>query len=285
MFRYHKQLRSFHAVAKEGGFTAAAAYLNVGQPTVSQQVRDLEERFAVELFYRRGKAVGLTLEGEQLFAVTRSMFGHEEEAIKLLHHLHDHKSGLLRIGAVSPPIAIEFLSNVKQTFPDLMTDLSLSNESDTLADLLDFRTDIGILARVVRDERLYFAPYQSHRIVAIAHRSHRLAKRTNISLRELAGQRLILRERASETRQIVERAASQQGIMFKPVLEIDSREAIFHAVRAGMGVGFVTEIEYIDLRDLRAIPIERGSLRIDYFIACLASRRDRPIISRIFQPT
>jgi DNA-binding transcriptional LysR family regulator len=60
MFKYNKQLRSFHAVAREGGFTAAAEYLNIGQPTVTEQVGDLEERFGVELFFRRGRAVELT---------------------------------------------------------------------------------------------------------------------------------------------------------------------------------------------------------------------------------
>ena len=57
---YHKWLRSFHAVAREGGFTAASKVLNIGQPTITEQVKSLERQFRVELFHRRGRTVTLT---------------------------------------------------------------------------------------------------------------------------------------------------------------------------------------------------------------------------------
>ena len=57
----YTQLRSFHAVAGTGGFTAASKVLHVGQPTITGQVRALEEFYGVELFHRRGRRVELTL--------------------------------------------------------------------------------------------------------------------------------------------------------------------------------------------------------------------------------
>ena len=77
---YEKWLQAFHAVARAGGFTAAARRLNVGQPTVSTHVRSLEDRFGVELFHRRGRVVRLTDTGRVLLTITQGMFGHEEEA-------------------------------------------------------------------------------------------------------------------------------------------------------------------------------------------------------------
>ena len=61
------QLRSFHAVARAGGFTGGAKLLHISQPTVTTQVRFLEETYGIELFYRRGHKVTLTPLGEQLF--------------------------------------------------------------------------------------------------------------------------------------------------------------------------------------------------------------------------
>ena len=61
------QLRSFHAVAQAGGFTGGARLLHISQPTVTTQVRFLEETYGIELFYRRGRTVRLTPLGEQLF--------------------------------------------------------------------------------------------------------------------------------------------------------------------------------------------------------------------------
>ncbi len=67
---YHNWLRSFHAVAREGGFTAASKVLNIGQPTVTEQVKSLELTFGVELFLRRGRTVTLTETGRQLLGFT-----------------------------------------------------------------------------------------------------------------------------------------------------------------------------------------------------------------------
>ena len=65
------QLRSFHAVARAGGFTGGARLLHISQPTVTTQVRFLEETYGIELFYRRGHKVTLTPLGEQLFEMAQ----------------------------------------------------------------------------------------------------------------------------------------------------------------------------------------------------------------------
>lgn len=59
----HTQLRSFHAVAQGGGFTAAARELGVSQPTITTQVKSLEDEFGIELFVRRGRRIELTETG------------------------------------------------------------------------------------------------------------------------------------------------------------------------------------------------------------------------------
>ena len=281
MFQYHKQLRSFYAVARQGGFTAAARYLHVGQPTVTGQVRQLEVRFGVELFLRQGKSVTLSPAGEQLYAVAKSMFGHEEEAMQLLQALPSRQAGQLRLGAVSPPIAVELMAQMAKAQPGMQLSLTVADEGETLNLLRDFNIDVGLLARVPEDAGLHSVLYRSRPIVAVLHRDHPLAGKASISLRELAAQDLVLREPSSKTRQIVQQAAAQRKLTLQPRLEINSREAILHAVRAGMGCSFVTDVEFFDHAELRAVPIERGRLRIDYFLCCLATRTQRPHIAAL----
>ncbi len=69
----YAQLRSFHAVAQESGFSAAARKLKVSQPSVTYQVRRLETTYAVELFHRCGRRVELTDLGESLLAMTHRL--------------------------------------------------------------------------------------------------------------------------------------------------------------------------------------------------------------------
>lgn len=279
MFQYHKQLRSFFAVAQQGGFTAAARYLNVGQPTITGQVRQLETRFGVELFLRQGKSVTLSPAGEQLFAVAKGMFGHEAEAMQLLQALPGQQGGQVRLGAVSPPIAVDLLAQMAAARPEMQVSLTVANEAETVALLRDFSVDVGLLARVPEDAGLHSLLYRRRPIVAMLHREHPLAAKASVSLRELSAQALVLREPNSKTRQIVQAAAAQRGLSLKPHLEINSREAILHAVRAGMGCSFCTDVEFFDHAELRAVPLERGKLHIDYFLCCLATRADRPQIA------
>lgn len=63
---YQKWLEAFHHVARENSFTGAASHLNVGQPTISTHVSNLEGHFGVELFQRKGRAIHLTPAGETL---------------------------------------------------------------------------------------------------------------------------------------------------------------------------------------------------------------------------
>ena len=61
-------------MARAGGFTGAAKLLHISQPTVTTQVRFLEETYGIELFYRRGHTVKLTPLGEQLFGLAQRIF-------------------------------------------------------------------------------------------------------------------------------------------------------------------------------------------------------------------
>ncbi|HEY4164795.1 MAG TPA: LysR family transcriptional regulator, partial [Dongiaceae bacterium] len=96
------QLRAFHAVATEGSFTKAAANLNVTQPTLSGQVRALEERYGVHLFDRRRRKIEVTDIGRQLLEITWRLFNLEIEAEQVLTAAKGLKRGHLRIGADAP---------------------------------------------------------------------------------------------------------------------------------------------------------------------------------------
>src|ERR687884_691949 len=95
----HAGLRAFHAVATEGSFTRAAAALNVTQPTLSAQVKGLEERYGAALFVRRGRGIALTELGEALLEISRRLFALEEQAGELLARARELAVGHLRLGA------------------------------------------------------------------------------------------------------------------------------------------------------------------------------------------
>ena len=89
-------LRSFHAVARHGGFSSAARALNISQPTLSTQVKALEARYDVELFSRIGRNVHLTQAGRELFGTTIRLTENEAEAEDLLKSFQGYNLGCCR---------------------------------------------------------------------------------------------------------------------------------------------------------------------------------------------
>ena len=96
------QARAFHAVATAGSITAAAKVLNVSQPTITTQVRELETLYGVELFHRHPNGVTLTNVARELLVIIRRMQANQQDAIQYLQTVQDMRIGHLRIGSYGP---------------------------------------------------------------------------------------------------------------------------------------------------------------------------------------
>ncbi len=275
---YHNWLRSFHAVAREGSFTAASRVLNVGQPTISEQVRALEGRFGIELFHRRGRSVGLTAMGRQLLGFTQDIFGHEEEALRFLSAAQAFETGELSIGAANPYVVMGPTRDFLAHYPRIDVSVSVEHHEVVLQALLDFRMDVAVLGRVDTDPRFYVAPFRRCRVNVLVNAGHPWAGRRSVRIEELAGQDMILREARSTTRRALEDALAAAGVDIRVVMEINSREAIRDAVMLGLGIGVASEVEFLAHEDLRLVTIANADMYIDLNVTCLAERRDRPLI-------
>jgi aminoethylphosphonate catabolism LysR family transcriptional regulator len=272
------QLRSFHAVATAGGFTGAARLLHVSQPTVTTQVRFLEETYGVELFHRRGRSVQLTPLGEQLFETARRIFSLENDAVGLLRDSGRLRSGHLRVSAVGPYHVTEMLARFNQRYPSIRVSVRVGNSEEALRAVRDYEADVAVLAQFKQDDAIHSVPYSRHPVVLVVHRTHRLARRKSVPLRELAGERMILREPGSTTRKALEEALLAERIKPRIVLEIGSREAIREAVAKGLGISAVSEAEYVEHPDLRPLRIADAEVYTYAHVLCLQERRRARVV-------
>ena len=275
----HAQLRAFHRVADEGGFTRAAAALNVTQPTLSGQVKALEEAYGVKLFERAGRGVALTETGRALHAVTRQIFDLETEAEGLLAAARGLKRGRLRVGADAPYHVIPLLAAFNRRHPGIELALSFGNSEVVLQELFARRSDVAVLPDIPRDERLHALAFRRERLILFVDRGHPWSRRRSVRLADLGGQRLVLREVGSTTRSIFERALAQRGIAPAGVLEVGSREAVREAVAAGLGIGAVFESEFGNDDRLHPLRLRDAALRATEYAACLWDRRDSPVVT------
>lgn len=275
----HVELRAFHAVAAEGSFTRAAASLGVTQPTLSMQVRSLEQRFGVALFDRRGRGAVTTPLGDRLLALTRRLFLVEEEAGELLARAHSLRTGQLRVGADGPYHVMAFLAAFRHRYPDVHVTLQIGNSASLLDLLHGYRTDIAVAADIEEDERLERVPCGVHRLVLFVPRQHPWARRRGVTIAELDGQPMVLREPGSGTRSLLEAALAEAGIAVRPVMEIESREAVREAVAAGLGIGVVSEAEFGNDARLVAVPFSDVRIEMREYVICLKERRQLRIVS------
>src|SRR5690606_15498514 len=111
------QMRSFYAVGLTGSFTAAARLLNVSQPTVTTQVKALEDLHGVELFYRHGRGAELTEVGRELFQIVLRIVANQNEATDYLNEMRGLRVGQLRVGAVGPYQVSEILARFTERYP------------------------------------------------------------------------------------------------------------------------------------------------------------------------
>lgn len=277
------QLRAFHAVAEHGGFTAASRVLNVGQPTLTIQVKELEEKYGVELLIRKSRRAELTEAGVALFEITRGIMKFCDEAHDLLAAHGKAAKGHLRIATVGPFHATEIIAAFRRDYPDVQISTLLANSERTLRHIIDFEADVAILAEVPEDPRVRMIPYRTHRVIVFVNKDHAWFNRKSVKLRDLVGQPFVLRERGSTTRRAFEATLMAKGLTIEPVFEIESREGVWKAVERGLGISVVADFEFVPHPNLRTLEISDHTIKTKYSIAHHVNRGHSPIIQAFLE--
>jgi aminoethylphosphonate catabolism LysR family transcriptional regulator len=266
------QLRSFFAVAEHRSFTRAARHLNIGQPTITTQVRALEERYGVELFQRLPGKIALSESGDALLAIVRPLFELEAQAVALMEARGGAVVGTLRVGSVGPFFVMRLLAAVQAAHPTLTISLKTSNSDEILRDVLDGRIDVAVVGDVSPDTRLSAVPLSRQSIVVFVNRRHPWNRRQQIALQDLHGQPMVTREQGSRTREVFDRALFKAKIKPRVIMEVP-REAMREAVAEGLGFGILSEAELTPDPRFKALRIADAEAATEAFAVCLQNRR------------
>lgn len=266
--------RAFVAVAQQGSLSAAARALGVSQPTVSSQIATLERQSQIELFHRQGYRMALTGAGRKFLALAQKLIAVESEADFFLRDSGKLNQGELKIGAVGPFHVIEMLASYRARYPGMQLSIRMGNSQQVLHDLESYTTDIAVLAGLYQRPELEACEYAQHAIILFVHNSHPFAQRHQIDIQELNGQPLLLREQGSTTRSAVEKVLNEAGVRPQIGLEIGSREAIREAVIRGLGIGAVSEAEFVADPCLTPVRIAGNPAKTTTYVYCMKQRSD-----------
>ncbi|MBW9106002.1 LysR family transcriptional regulator [Paraburkholderia phenoliruptrix] len=280
------QLITFAAVAEHLNISRAALALHLSQPAVSGQLRQLQDEFGEPLYQRDGRGVRLTAAGEQLAQYAARLRDTWRQAHAYRDALRGLEQGTLRIGATTTPASYllpYLLADFHRRYPEVALHTVDGNTTDIVGALGS--VDIALIEGPVGTDLppdTAVHPWHEDEIVAIMPRAHRLAGSegaggaggpegsqeaqhrqdrasppgvagSRLDLAQLGAEPLIVREAGSGVRQIVERAFARAGVPMRVALEIAGVEGVKEAVRAGMGIGFVSAM---------SMRHENGALRV-----------------------
>jgi DNA-binding transcriptional LysR family regulator len=276
------QIRAVEAVARHGSFTRAAEELGVSQPTVSMQVRAVEESCNQRLFVRSGGNVSLSPGAGSILVRVRV-------ATKSIEELERHLAGTasLKIGSLSFGFsAHRIIMPIMRRFVELHPAIALRARSASSAELIA-GIESGVLdvaAVTLREADPRFATFRisSRGVVVYARKGHDLCRSASLNIRKLAGVPLVLWNRGSHTRQILEAEAGRIGIALSCALEVGSWDAAFASTAAGIGLGIALEGEVEANDRIDVSRLDGGAFNVGQFLICLPEYRRFAAVDALF---
>ena len=273
------QLKSFFMVARLGSITLAAKHLGLSQPTVTTQIRALEEHYGIELFRRQGGRLVVSDDGVRLLPMVEALMQQESNVEFALRNAGDVNQGQLRLGTTAPYYILDIVKRFQDRYPRVDVVISMGNSRQTGEALREFRVDLATTSHKDEDARLLRLHLGADPLALVLHRTHPLAGKRSVRVAQLAGCQLIMREPGSMTRTKTEEMLSTAGVTPQRTLEITSREAIREAVIRNMGVSVFARHEASAHPDLVVLPFEEEVPLIDEYLYCLDERRNARLIA------
>ena len=268
-----RQLRTFKTVADLTSFSLAANRLKLSQPSVSYQVKELEDTLGVPLLDRLGKRVQLTEAGTLLYGYARRMLDVLDEATIAIEEMRGIKRGNLRVGA-STTVGIYLLPAAlgafKKLHPGLVISLEIGTRARVQEQVLRNELDLAVVGPAAKDPELAIIPFLSDELVVIAPAGHAFANRRGLDLKDLVGQPFVMREAASGSRWSLEKAARRTGAKLNVAMELGSNGAIKHAVESGLGLAVISRYACV-------LEVSSGRL-VELDVAGFPIRRDWHIV-------
>lgn len=261
--------RSFYAVAITGSFSEAARLLYVSQPSLSYNVKQLEEQLNINLFYRKINGVSLTAEGEKLFENISQAF---DSILKIEKYLADVscKNDSLVIGAPTHIVRFFVLPRIEQFLKDYpSTHLKIVEKSTNSLKSMLQKGEIDIMIdtsfTINEDKDIIIGDLCAEKC-CFAGRPELLKECDNIE--SLSNLPLILPSVGGNLRKIVEEYFSSCNIKVNPKIEAYTTETILSLVDKGYGVGFFYESSIKKMLDNKHLTMFKDSSSLSPIVLC-----------------
>jgi len=228
------QLKIFGAVAKHLNVTKAAHEVRISQPTVSKQLRLLEDEFCVKFYSRVGQGIQLTEEGRQFLQAVQPILKGVDELRKHFPRKIREPEFFIVGGtqSLSSSLIPEALQAFKLQHPRLRPILRTGDSPILERMILNSEMELALISKPSHDPQIALEPFCTEQIVAVVSAKHPLAKKQKLDLNELGKAPFIVRTGGTIAKRLAE-----IGIKLNPAIMCSSSEAVRSAVQSAVGIG------------------------------------------------
>ena len=280
-----RQLQIFEAIARLGSFTRAAEELHLTQPTVSMQIKKLEDSIGLPLFEQVGKKIYLTQIGEQLSQTANDVLKSMANFDMAVADQKGLKTGNLKLAVVTTAkyFAPRALGRFCALYPGVEVALKVTNRESLITRMSKNIDDLYIMGRLPGSDEYEFHSLMENPIVLVAPVGHPLAAEKNIPLQRISEEPFIMREHGSGTRMAVESLFAGHQLKLKVRMELGSNEAIKHAIAGGLGISALSEntIDFDSEKELTKLDVQSFPIPKMWYIGFPAGKR-LSVIARAF---
>jgi DNA-binding transcriptional LysR family regulator len=270
-------LRALAEVVAQGSFTRAAKRLNLAQPTISLQIRELELRLGVRLVDRMGKRAFPTAAGRELIEHAERLAKEGERLLAAMRRHRDGWLGQVRIDSSTtaliyhlPPV----LARLRKEHPNIELVVTTGTTTGVVERMLRNEIDLGVVSLPINERVLDLVPLMTEPMVAIfSDRTEGLPSK--VTPQYLLQHTLILEYSRAHVRALIMGWLAGDGAEVRPAMELDNLEAVRRMVAAGLGASIVPAAVVSEPHagsDIVARPLEPALTRT----LVLAQRRDKP---------
>lgn len=265
-----RQLQVFESVARLLSFTRAAEELFLSQPTVSMQIKKMEDTIGLPLTEQVGKQIFLTDAGMAMNDTASDILNSLNRLEMKFGDLKGLHTGHLKLAVVSTAnyFAPRLLGRFCKDYPGVSVSLEVSNRTNIMQRMSQNLDDLYLIGKPDISTELVFQPYLANPMVVIAPVRHRLAGRKAIPLSELENEPFIMREQGSGTRMALEEKFDQQNIKLNIGIELGNNESIKQGVTGGLGIAVLSQhtLTRGDMNDLTILDVKGFPIQWQWFI-------------------
>jgi DNA-binding transcriptional LysR family regulator len=262
------------AIASEKSFTRAADILFVSQPSLSKQIKALENRLNISLINRENNTVSLTEAGKLFLDYAERILALCEESCRALNDLKTGDRGNLTVGAsqtIGTYLMPRVLALFAQNYPQMNIKVQVDSTRIIAKNVMDKEIDIAVVGGNVPEElqkNLEIEDFVNDELILIIPKSHPFALRKKINKEDLYHLNFITLNSNSTIRKLIDNILIQNNIrtkQFHIIMQLNSIEAIKTAVSLGLGAAFISssaiekeiELETIEIVTIENIKITR----------------------------